>query len=356
MSTMWEEIGQQPAAIEETLREEWPRLQSLRAHFTANRVQLIVLAARGTSDNAAQFGRYLLEITTGIPVSLAAASVITLYGAEINLKNALVVAVSQSGESTDTNIVLERAQAAGSFTIGITNERESALARLAQHTMFVRAGKERSVAATKTYTGQLLCFYLLAYALGAPIQLEDLQKIAGYTHAALSLDAEIHRRAERYRFMQRAVCIGRGLNYANSFESALKLMETCYVVAERFSSADLLHGPIAMMEESFPAFAFCPPGVTAEPMCSLLDRLQSIKAEALAITDASHPNLAGLTAVADDTVVIPEKLAYDGPLPVDVYTPIPYIVPMQLMAAHLAKTKRLDPDHPRTLSKVTKTV
>jgi glucosamine--fructose-6-phosphate aminotransferase (isomerizing) len=133
-------------------------------------------------------------------------------------------------------------------------------------------------------------------------------------------------------------------------------METCYVVAERFSSADLLHGPIAMMEESFPAFAFCPPGVTAEPMRGLLERLQSIKAEALAITDASHSDLSRLTGVADDILVIPDKLAHAGVLPVDVYTPIPYIIPMQLMAAHLAKTKRLDPDHPRTLSKVTKTV
>jgi len=356
MSTMWEEISQQPAALEETLREEWPRVQALRSYFVDHPVQLIVLAARGTSDNAAQFGRYLLEITTGIPVSLAAASVQTLYKAKIHFRNALVVAVSQSGESTDTNIVLEQARAAGAFTIGITNEPESALARLAQHTMFVHAGKERSVAATKTYTGQLLCFYLLAYALGAPIKVEELQRIAGYARAALTLDADIRQRAERYRFMQRAVCVGRGLNYSNSFESALKLMETCYVVAERFSSADLLHGPIAMLEESFPAFAFCPPGVTSGPMRELLERLQGIKAEALAVTDASYSDLTGLTGAARNALVIPEKLAHAGDLPADVYTPIPYIIPMQLLAAHLAKAKGLDPDHPRTLSKVTKTV
>jgi glucosamine--fructose-6-phosphate aminotransferase (isomerizing) len=353
---MWEEIAQQPAALEETLREEWPRVQPLRDHFAAHPVELIVLAARGTSDNAAQFGRYLLEITTGIPVSLAAASVQTLYGAKVHLRNALVVAVSQSGESTDTNIVLERGSDAGAFTIGITNEPESSLARLARHAMFVRAGKERSVAATKTYTGQLLCFYLLAYALGAPVKVEDLQRIAEHAQAALTLDSEIRHRAERYRFMQRAVCIGRGLNYSNSFESALKLMETCYVVAERFSSADLLHGPIAMLEESFPAFAFCPAGVTADTMRELLDRLKSIKAETLVVTDSSHPDVSGLTGAAHSSLVIPESLAHRGDLPVDVYTPIPYIIPMQLLAAHLAKAKGLDPDHPRTLSKVTKTV
>lgn len=356
MSKMRDEIGQQPTALEETLREDWLRLQRLRKHFEEHPVSLVVLTARGTSDNAAQFGRYLLEITTGIPVSLAAASVLTLYNANVNLKNALVVAISQSGESTDTNIVLERAKGAGAFTIGITNEAESTLARLAGEVVLVRAGKEQSVAATKTYTGQMLCLYLLAYALGAPIELDDLQRIPAFVDAALRLDAEVTVRAERYRFMQRAVCVGRGLNYANSFESALKLMETCYVVAERFSSADLLHGPIAMLEESFPAFAFCPPGVTWPSMEQLLSKLKSIKAEILGVTDASHPNLPGLAALADNVLTIPERLAHAGPLADDIFTPIPYIVPMQLFAAALAETKHFNPDQPRTLSKVTKTV
>ncbi|MBV9157783.1 MAG: SIS domain-containing protein, partial [Acidobacteriaceae bacterium] len=240
MSTMLEEIRQQPAAIERTLHAEWRRAEKARSYFEQRPPRLIVLAARGTSDNAAQFGRYLLEISTGIPVSLAAPSVSTLYRARMNFKDAVVVAISQSGESTDTNVVLEQAKSAGALTIGITNESESTLARLAAHTFLVRAGKEKSVAATKTYTGQLTCFYLLAYALGAPIKLQDLQRIPQWTSAALNLENEIRERAERYCFMQHAVCVGRGLNYANSFEFALKLMETCYVVAERFSSADLL--------------------------------------------------------------------------------------------------------------------
>jgi glutamine---fructose-6-phosphate transaminase (isomerizing) len=247
---MRDEIRQQPETLERTLKEEWSRAQALRRHFEQNAPRLIVLAARGTSDNAAQFGRYLLEITTGIPVSLAAPSVFTLYRAKVQLKDAVVVAISQSGESTDTNLVLEEARAAGAFTIGITNESESALARLAEHAFLVRAGKERSVAATKTYSGQLLCFYLLAHALGGAIELSELERVPGWTREALALEEEIRTRAERYCFMDHAVCVGRGLNYSNSFEFALKLMETCYVVAERFSPADLLHGPIAMLERS----------------------------------------------------------------------------------------------------------
>jgi len=194
---MRDEIRQQPAAIERTLNAEWKRAEKLRQHFERHPVRLIVLAARGTSDNAAQFGRYLLEICTGIPVSLAAPSVVTLYQSRIDWKDAVVVAISQSGESTDTNLVLERAKAAGAFTIGITNESESTLARLAAHAFLVRAGKEKSVAATKTYTGQLTCMYLLAYALGAPIKLADLQQLPVWTSAALKLEDEIRERAQR---------------------------------------------------------------------------------------------------------------------------------------------------------------
>ena len=353
---MREEIRQQPETLERTLHDESARAQSLRQHFARNPPRLIVLAARGTSDNAAQFGRYLLEISTGIPVSLAAPSVVTLYRAKVQLKDAVVVAISQSGESTDTNLVLEEARAAGAFTIGITNESESTLAQTAEHALLVRAGKERSVAATKTYTGQLLCFYLLAHALGAAIELSELERIPDWTRKALALEQEIRTRAERYCFMQHAVCVGRGLNYSNSFEFALKLMETCYVVAERFSSADLLHGPIAMLERSFPAFLFCPPGVTWKPICELLERLQAIGADALAITDRSNSQVAGARGLTAQPLTIPAEIGTRGALPEDIYTPIPYIIPAQLFAASLAEVKRLDPDRPRTLSKVTQTL
>jgi glutamine---fructose-6-phosphate transaminase (isomerizing) len=150
---MLEEIRQQPGALERTLRSELRTAEKLRRKLEQDRPRLIVLAARGTSDNAAQFGRYLLEITTGIPVSLAAPSIFTLYQATLELKDVLVVAISQSGESTDTNLVLQRAREKGARTIGITNEADSTLAKLAEHVFLVRAGREASVAATKTYTG-----------------------------------------------------------------------------------------------------------------------------------------------------------------------------------------------------------
>ncbi|MBZ5584015.1 MAG: SIS domain-containing protein [Acidobacteriia bacterium] len=346
MSEMLDEIRQQPEVLERTLAREMPRVEKFKRTLARRRPRLIVLAARGTSDNAALFGRYLLEITTGIPVSLAAPSIATLYDARVDYRETLVVALSQSGESTDTNRVLERAREQGALTLGITNESSSTLAGLADQLFLVRAGKEKSVAATKTYTGQMLMLYLLAHALGAAVRVADLQRIPETVEAALGLEAEIRELSARYRFMRYAAVVGRGLNYANAFEMALKLMETCYVVAERFSSADFMHGPIALVEPGFPVFAFAPPDVTWASIGDTLDRLHSLRAEIVAITDAGNREVG---ARATKAIRLPRRIK--GWL-----TPIPYIIPAQLFAACLADEKGLDPDRPRTLKKVTLTM
>src|SRR5271169_6485805 len=169
MSKMLEEIRQQPQALAKTLDAGWRAVSDLRRHLEAHRPRLIVMVARGTSDNAAQFGRYLIEITTGIPVSLAAPSVLTLYESPLDLRDVLVVGISQSGESTDTNAVLADARKRGATTLGITNEPNSTMAEISAYTLLVRAGQEESVAATKTYTCQLLALYLVAHALGGEV-------------------------------------------------------------------------------------------------------------------------------------------------------------------------------------------
>jgi glutamine---fructose-6-phosphate transaminase (isomerizing) len=353
MSKMLDEIRQQPAALARTLQGELKGAERLRKVLEKRRPRLIVLAARGTSDNAAQFGRYLLEITTGIQTSLAAPSVFTLYQASVDFSDVLLIAVSQSGESTDTNVVLEQARKGGALTVGITNEADSTMARLAEHVFLVRAGKEKSVAATKTYTGQLLSMYLLAYALGGAIALDDVRALPDLAAAALQLEDAVADVAGRYRFMDHAVVIGRGLNYSNAFEFALKLMETCYVIAERFSSADLMHGPIAMVEQGFPAFLFAPPGVTWPGLKRLITKLSELKAETLVITDQS--NAEALSAKAR-CVVVPAKVGRKSYRVEELYTPIPYIIPAQLFAAKLAAEKGFDPDQPRTLQKVTRTM
>src|SRR5258705_10286483 len=257
---MLEEIAQQPAALVRTLQLERAKIARLGKFLKERDIDLIVIVARGSSDNAALFGRYLLEITTGIPVSLSAPSVHTLYGAKLKLQNALVIGVSQSGEGEDINRVLENARSGGAYTVGITNEPASTMVNLVDETLLMHGGRERSVAATKTFTGQMMLFYLLAAELAGRECGLRCDAIPEFAAQALEQQPAISELVQRYVFMENCVVVGRGLAYANAYELALKLMETCYVVAERFSSADFLHGPLAMVERHFPVILFAPPG------------------------------------------------------------------------------------------------
>ncbi|MBI3666431.1 MAG: SIS domain-containing protein [Acidobacteria bacterium] len=353
MSIMMREIEEQPEALARTLGEEFGRIEQFRRTLERRPPSVVALVARGTSDNAALFGRYLLEMTTGVPVSLAAPSVLTLYRARMRWQGALVVGISQSGESRDINLFLEAARRGGALTVGVTNEASSAMTRVADEVFLVRAGKERSLAATKTYTSQLLMMYLLAYALGAPLEPRWLKKIPAQAARALKHTSALRALAERCRYMDHAVVVGRGLNYANAFEFALKMMETCYVVAERFSSADFLHGPIALVERAFPVFVFAPPGPTWPGTRAMLVKLRRLEAETVVISDATN---ASSFDYAPRAIRVPGRMTAPPGLPADLFTPIPYIIPAQVFTALLADQKGLNPDRPRTLTKVTKTV
>ena len=341
---MLQEIAEQPAALEKTIQAERRKVERLGAFLKERDVDLIVLVARGSSDNAALFGRYLLEVTTSIPVSLAAPSVHTIYNARLKLSRALVVGVSQSGEGEDINRVLESARACSAYTVGITNEAASSMTGVVDETLLMHGGRERSVAATKTFTGQMLLFYMLASALSDGGAAPAYEAIPEYAARALEQQEAIRELVERYVFMENCVVVGRGLIYANAYELALKLMETCYVVAERFSSADFLHGPLAMVERHFPVILFAPPGRMLDGVKELLARLRELRAETLVITADEEAARASTRAIT-----LPGEIN-------EFLAPIPYIIPGQLFAALLADAKGLDPDAPRSLSKVTRTL
>ena len=344
MSLMLSEIAEQPAALARTISEERSKLTKLGKILKTGDIDLIVLVARGSSDNAALFGRYLLEITTGIPVSLSAPSVHTIYNAKLKLDHALVVGVSQSGEGEDINRVLENAKQCGAYTVGITNEPNSTMTNLVDEILLTHGGRERSVAATKTFTGQMLLFYMLAAELTERQSSIQYEAIPEFVERALEQKPAILELVQRYVFMENCVVVGRGLAYANAYELALKLMETCYVVAERFSSADFLHGPLAMVERHFPVILFAPPGEMLPGVKSLIERLRELHADTLVIT--SDIESAGLCT---RSLVMPREID-------EFLAPIPYIVPGQLFAALLAEAKGLNPDSPRSLSKVTRTL
>jgi len=339
---MLQEIAEQPEVLRRTIAAEREKVTKLGDFIRQKDIDVIVLVARGSSDNAALFGRYLLEVTTGIPVSLSAPSVFSLYNAKLKLGRALVVGVSQSGEGDDINLVLERAKDAGAFTLGITNEAESMMANIADETLLIHAGREKSVAATKTYTGQMLHFYMLASAIGD--RRLDYHKIPDYADQALELRDQVKQMVERYAFMENCVVVGRGMNYGNSYELALKLMETCYVVAERFSSADFFHGPLAIIERRFPVILFAPSGATQKSSVDLLNRLHELNADCLTITNDDK-----IHGLSTRSLVMPNEID-------EFLSPIPFIIPAQLFAAYLSEAKGLDPDAPRSLAKVTKTL
>jgi Glucosamine 6-phosphate synthetase, contains amidotransferase and phosphosugar isomerase domains len=339
---MLQEIEEQPEVLERTIVAEREKITRIGDFIRQKDVDVIVIVARGSSDNASLFGRYLLEVTTGIPVSLSAPSVYTLYNAKLRLKRALVIGVSQSGEGTDINQVLESAKDSGAFTLAITNEADSTMAKIADETLLIHAGRERSVAATKTYTGQMLHFYLLASAIGD--KRIDYHKIPQLTAKSLELKDKVQLEVQRYAFMENCVVVGRGMNYGNSYELALKLMETCYVVAERFSSADFFHGPLAMVERRFPVIMFGPKGVTQRSNLELLDRLHELHADSLTITNDNE-----IAKSSSRSLMLPEDID-------EFLSPIPFIVPGQLFAAYLSEAKGIDPDAPRSLAKVTKTI
>jgi glucosamine--fructose-6-phosphate aminotransferase (isomerizing) len=341
---MLREIAEQPQALERTIQAERAKISRLGNFLQSREIDLIVLVARGSSDNAALFGRYLLEITTGIPVSLSAPSVHTLYGAKLNLRHALVIGVSQSGEGEDINQVLRNARACGAYTVGITNEPSSSMVSFVDETLLMHGGRERSVAATKTFTGQMMLFYMLAAELATSTPAWSYDAIPGFAASALEQQPAILELVQRYVFMENCVVVGRGLAYANAYELALKLMETCYVVAERFSSADFLHGPLAMVERHFPVILFAPPGVMLEGVRNLIGRLRELDADTLVITSDLEA-----AANCSRAIVMPKEIG-------EFVAPIPYIIPGQLFAALLADAKGLDADQPRSLSKVTRTL
>jgi glucosamine--fructose-6-phosphate aminotransferase (isomerizing) len=269
----------------------------------------------------------------------------TLYHTPPRLAGALVVGVSQSGQSPDIVAVVEEGKRQGRPTVAITNEGASPLAATADHVVELHAGRERSVAATKTYSAQLAAMALLAAVWsGEPARLAELEGLPEALAATLAGVEATAPRAERYRYMAQCVVIGRGYNYATALELGLKLKELTYVLADAYSSADFRHGPIATVSAGLPAILVMPAGAVFADMLDLARELHAREAELLIITDepAAHPLATTLLPLARS---VPEWLS-----------PITAILPGQTLALRLALAKGVDPDRPRGLQKVTRTV
>jgi len=325
------EIDEQPGVLQRLLDDGARAIARVRAAVDEFDPAFVSLAARGTSDHAALYGKYLVEVRRQLPAALVSPSTLTIYGARPDLRRTLFIAVSQSGTSPDLLGSVRAARECGALTIAVTNAPDSELAGAAHHSIDIDAGPELAVAATKTYTAELMALFLL---LDGDIESARLVPAAA-ANTLLHRD-RVAEAAARYRFAQQLVTTARGYSYATAREAALKLMETSYLAALAFSGADLLHGPLAVVDADVPVIAITTPGIGAESLAQVLERLVGAGADVLRVGDD-----AGLPV---DVHGVPEHLA-----------PIVEILPLQQLAWRLALDRGGDPDRPRGLTKVTQT-
>ncbi|WP_344087459.1 SIS domain-containing protein [Luedemannella helvata] len=335
------DIAEQPEVYARVLDEAAGPIAAVAAEIARRRPRHIVFTARGTSDHAALYGAYLAEIRLGLPAALASPSAVTVYGARPDLRDSLVIGVSQSGGSPDLREVVRVAREQGALTLAITNAPDSPLAEAAERSIDIRAGHERAVAATKTYTAELLALLMLIEGIRSGDGTVDTSGIGALPRLAadtLAGDAP-EDLAGRYRFAGRMITTGRGYAYPTAREAALKLMETSYLPALAFSGADLLHGPLAMADPDVPVLAVVGGGPAGESMREVLARLADRRADV--VTIGSRPKGSAHHLATPD---VDER-----------YAPLLDILPLQRLALSLALARGENPDRPRGLKKVTAT-
>jgi glutamine---fructose-6-phosphate transaminase (isomerizing) len=337
---MMAEIREQPAMLARILEGIGPRLADVVYALRDRPPRFVLFVARGTSDHAALYAKYLVETRLGLAAGLVSPSTMTVYDSRPDLRSVLFIAVSQSGGSPDLLEPLTRARAGGAMTLAVTNAPSSPLAQAAEFHLDILAGPECAVAASKSYTAELLTLFLLVESVATGGA--NPAYLPARAEAVLELEGKIEALAMRYRFAEQLVVTARGYNYATARETALKLMETSYIVANAFSGADLLHGPMAMIHRGFPVLAIVPPGPGSAALQPVLQRLREIGADTLVVGDAEATRLGTVGLTLPD--LGPEALS-----------PILAILPMQQFAFHLARQRGLDPDQPRGLQKVTET-
>lgn len=343
-SILRREIYEQPDVITKLFNLEERNIQII-AEKIKQTFEYVLIAARGSSDNAARYAQYLFGAHNHVPVALATPSLFTIYRESPRLAGALVIGISQSGQSPDIVKVISEANKQNRPTIAITNNPNSPLANAADHVIPLHAGEELAVAASKTYSSSLVALALIsAKLIGNKVFSDQLHQLPIQISTTLPKVEERLDRVERYRYMDHCAVIGRGMNYATAFEIALKVKELTKTVAEPYSSADFRHGPIAMVQEGFPVIVISPTGEVSEDVTSLINELIHRKSELILISD-------------DQKLLDTAHLSFDIPSSIPEWlSPIVAVIPGQLFAFTLAKVKGLDPDQPQGIHKITETL
>ena len=345
MVSMLEEIKEQPTVLERCIKENTELIKKIVADIKKQDIQWIFIAARGTSYHASTYGKYIIESELGIPVALAAPSVFTLYNKTLKFKNCLVIAVSQSGKAADALEIIKSANKQDALTVSITNFPDSPLAVESKYHLHCSAGLEKSVAATKTFTTEMMLLAQLTaeWAKDSAMS-ENLSLVPENVSSILENSSVIESFVPRYRFMDECFVLARGVNYAIAMESALKIQETTYARAKAFAISDFQHGPIATIDRNIPAIIYAPDGPTFGNTSAMIDKLTESNIELIVVSNNENALNKGTSSFA-----IPQTND-------DVISPFYNAVVAQLFACNLSLTKGLNPDTPRMLQKVTVTV
>jgi len=343
-SILLKEIIEQPLAMQRLIQAGSNPIRKVAEAIRSRQPRFIMLVARGSSDNAARYGQYVFGAYNHMPVALATPSLFTIYKQPPVLQDALVLSISQSGQSPDILAVVESARQQGAMTVSITNSPQSPLAQLSEHCIDLQAGQEFSVAASKSYTNSLLALALLSTHLAQDaVREKEISTIPKMAASILPDLDKIISQAESNKQSQACVVIGRGFNYSTAFEIALKLKELSYLLAEPYSSADFKHGPVALVQDGFLVIAVIPEGKVTEELTNFMVMLKQ-RSPGLVIISPNSQALASASCPIPIPAGIPEWLS-----------PLITIIPGQIFALGMAQARGINPDHPRGLEKVTLT-
>ncbi len=342
MTLMMKEIGSQPDVLERVLLENAEKVKKLCFEIKKRNIKFLYMAARGTSDHAAVYTKYIIETYTGIPVAFAAPSVITVYGGKPNLTDALVVGISQSGKAEDVLEVIRHARLQGALTASITNYDSSPLAVESEYHFSCYAGEEKSVAATKTFTAQMMVMAMITAELSDNDDLlKELRQVPARLSELIKETDSINKVAGKFKAMEECFVLSRGTNYSIALEGALKIQETCYVRAKAYAISDFYHGPLALLDDKIPVFVIAPKGKISGDAKVLMRVLNKYGIRTIAVT-----NDMSISKMASVVISIPMGMT-------DFTSPFLSAAAMQIFACKLSIAKGLDPDNPRNIKKVT---
>jgi glutamine---fructose-6-phosphate transaminase (isomerizing) len=335
-SGLIQDIHQQPEALRNLLSTGWVGIAEAARRIHAFKPEWAFVAARGTSDNAARYAQHLFGAYNRLGVGLASPSLFAVYGKPPNISRALTIGISQSGRSEDVIAIINEADRQGGLTLAITNDAGSPLARAASFCIKLSAPKERAANPTMTYTNQLMVLAMLSVALErATDRWDDLSRIPDILERILEQDHAIAESARRFCDNPHFAVIGQGFNYCTAWEIALKFGQTGDVAAMPYSSADLLGGPLAIVDRGFPMMFVLPGGVPTPQTAQLLKIALKQGAQRLVISDQLD-----LLSSADVALPLPAGIP-------EWLSPIAAVVPGQLFANYLAQARGLNPDMPR---------